>query len=61
MGRIARTIRGEGIGVAALLAASASGLGAQHPDLALHLEQHLRTGTYCCYDPPPEQTIEWQV
>ncbi len=31
MGRIARTIRGEGIGVAALLAASASGLGAQHP------------------------------
>ena len=28
---------------------------------AAHLEQHVRTGTYCSYNPDPMAPIDWQT
>lgn len=36
-------------------------LAAHHPTLATHLEQAVRTGTYCSYTPDPLAPIEWEV
>lgn len=30
-----------------------------HPSLGAHLQQHLKTGTFCSYDPP--RSLQWQV
>jgi tetratricopeptide (TPR) repeat protein len=32
-----------------------------HPPLGDHLQQTLRTGTYCSYQPDPRYTIQWRV
>jgi tetratricopeptide (TPR) repeat protein len=34
-------------------------LGAQHPDLGRHLEQAVRTGTYCSYQVDPRARVDW--
>jgi tetratricopeptide (TPR) repeat protein len=36
-------------------------LAEHHPTAAAHLEQHVRTGTYCCYEPDTLAPIEWQT
>lgn len=36
-------------------------LAEHHPTAAAHLEQHVRTGTYCCYEPDSLAPIEWQT
>ena len=36
-------------------------LAEHHPVAAAHLDQHLRTGTYCCYSPDPIAPVEWQT
>ena len=36
-------------------------LAEHHPVAATHLEQHVRTGTYCSYNPDPMTTIEWET
>ncbi|RLE24805.1 MAG: hypothetical protein DRJ50_04105 [Actinobacteria bacterium] len=36
-------------------------LAEHHSALATHLEQSVRTGTYCVYSPDPLVTIEWDV
>ncbi len=36
-------------------------LAEHHPVAARHLEQHLRTGTYCSYQPDPVAPIDWQL
>jgi len=36
-------------------------LAEHHPTLATHLEQAVRTGTYCSYTPDPLAPIEWEV
>jgi tetratricopeptide (TPR) repeat protein len=36
-------------------------LAGHHPTLAAHLEQSVRTGTYCCYSPDPLTSIDWQI
>jgi len=35
-------------------------LAEQHPVAATHFEQHIRTGTYCSYQPDPLTPIDWQ-
>jgi hypothetical protein len=35
-------------------------IDARHAPLAAHLTHCLRTGTFCCYEPPRDQPIEWQ-
>jgi hypothetical protein len=32
----------------------------QHPALGQHLEQTIRTGTFCVYEPRPHQSSSWQ-
>jgi hypothetical protein len=36
-------------------------LAEHHPVAVTHLEQHVRTGTYCSYQPDPVAPINWQV
>jgi hypothetical protein len=36
-------------------------LAEHHPMAATHLEQRVRTGTYCSYQPDPMAPIEWQT
>lgn len=36
-------------------------LGEHHPTLASHLEQTVRTGTYCSYTPDPLAPVEWSL
>jgi hypothetical protein len=36
-------------------------LAEHHPELAAHLDQAVRTGTYCSYTPDPRLPIAWQV
>ncbi|MGI9623591.1 MAG: hypothetical protein ACR2PK_12210 [Acidimicrobiales bacterium] len=36
-------------------------LAEQHATLAAHLEQSVRTGTYCSYTPDPLTSIDWEV
>ena len=36
-------------------------LAEHHPVAAAHLQQHLHTGTYCCYTPDPIAPIDWQT
>ena len=31
------------------------------PSLAHHLKASIRTGMYCCYQPPPDDNIEWEL
>lgn len=32
-----------------------------HPSLGRHLERAIRTGTYCAYDPAPDEPRDWQL
>lgn len=32
-----------------------------HPDMAAHLDAHLRTGTFCSYSPDAENPIDWSL
>jgi hypothetical protein len=36
-------------------------IGARHPSLAAHLDECVRTGTYCTYAPPRDQPVEWRM
>jgi len=36
-------------------------LAEHHPTAAAHLEQRVRTGTYCSYAPDPVSVIEWET
>ncbi|MGB8860998.1 MAG: hypothetical protein WCC60_17195 [Ilumatobacteraceae bacterium] len=36
-------------------------LAEHHPVAAAHLEQHVRTGTYCCYEPDSIAPIGWHT
>ena len=36
-------------------------LGEQSPDVASHLHQHVRTGTYLCYEPEALRPIDWII
>jgi hypothetical protein len=36
-------------------------LAQHHPAAATHLEQRVRTGTYCCYHPDPISIVEWET
>ena len=33
----------------------------QHPELAVHLDRSIRTGTYCSYAPDPAVAVEWEI
>ena len=36
-------------------------LAEHHPAVAAHLEQSIRTGTYCAYAPDPLSAIDWEL
>jgi hypothetical protein len=36
-------------------------LAPHHPELATHLQQRVRTGTYCVYQPDPIAPLHWQI
>jgi tetratricopeptide (TPR) repeat protein len=36
-------------------------VGQQHPELGRHLDSAVRTGTYCRYAPPPDDTVSWDI
>ena len=36
-------------------------IGVDHPVLSHQLMRTVRTGTYCCYDPPAETTLRWEL
>jgi len=36
-------------------------IGANDPALSRLLTQTVRTGTYCCYEPPAETTLRWEL
>jgi class 3 adenylate cyclase len=36
-------------------------IAAAHPEFAAHLTAALRRGTFCCYQPDPENLVEWDA
>jgi non-specific serine/threonine protein kinase len=36
-------------------------IGANDPALSHVLAQTVRTGTYCCYEPPAEMSLQWEL
>ena len=57
---IARTLRARSA-VTRTLRYAVSQLGRSNPDLASHLDNALRTGTYCSYRPDPTSAVSWSV
>jgi tetratricopeptide (TPR) repeat protein len=47
------------VNVTRTIRAAMARLGEQHPDLGRHLEQAVRTGTYCSYQSDPQAPLEW--
>lgn len=47
--------------VARSLRYALTAIGEQNPDLAAHLRLHLRTGSYCSYQPDPVAPVSWTV